>query len=290
MRLGPRSTLLVSLIFAHSSSLGFAAEDTAAKSYQELCLKSVHNSYQRKESIEEMFGRYGLRSLELDIHKNKIFRPELEGDWYVYHTAIDPSSKVDRFGEGLQRIFAMTRGSHEPLTLFVDIKDPLDQAEHSVEALDSLLRNELREALFSPKDLLATCPGVETLAEFAKSCRWPDSASLAERVLVVFTSADASAYASSVEIALGRAGFWGAEVKSLAEADARPQAVFFNLAPATALKTDLGAMLQARNFVTRTWDINKAADWQIALSKGLNHIATNKVSLAADPWAIIPAD
>ncbi|RYZ52109.1 MAG: hypothetical protein EOP07_20125 [Proteobacteria bacterium] len=268
---GSDESLRSSQLKGHAEHL---AEEDAP--YNQFKQKSVHNAYQRKESIEEMVNTYGLRSIELDIHTSKLFRPGLGHDWYVYHEWFDLGSKVDTLSEGLERLAAVSRNNEDPISLFVDLKSKFDSSEHRFEDLDELLQSTLGDKLFRPRDLTARCPGAEWLSDAVRLCGWPLRSELHGRILVILTGSAAYPYAPNPSIALDRMAFVAPTIEKGEELGIHSHAIIFNLNKKTVFETDLSEILFNQGKVLRTWDVNSSADWQKALNKPIAHIATNK--------------
>jgi hypothetical protein len=248
--------------------------------------KSVHNAYQRKESIEDMYNVYGLRSIELDIHSNKLFRPLRAKDWYVYHEWFDLKSNVDTLSEGLRRVADVMREDHDAMTLFVDLKSVFD-AEHTAEDLDQLLSVSLGDKIMRPRDLIERCSGSDRLEEAVRLCGWPTRSEMRGHVLIILTGASADPYAPNSLIAADRLAFVAPTITKESETIFHSHAVFFNLSKSTVFGSELSERLVQEGKIIRTWDLNSNADWQKALNKPVTHLATNKVNTETDPWAII---
>ena len=136
------------------------------------------------ERLLDQLAFEGVRSLELDIHGDDA-RP---GELRVYHT-VPGNSLCDSLRDclGEVRAFAWSAPQHDPITLILELKAVLSAnftAEHGVEDLDRVLREELGPALFTPADLLARCPGDATLSACVARAGWPALAELRGRVLV----------------------------------------------------------------------------------------------------------
>ena len=55
--------------------------------YNDVRQKSIHNAYQRSQSIGEQVTHWGVRSLELDLHGSG-------RDWKVYHWLLDAERQL----------------------------------------------------------------------------------------------------------------------------------------------------------------------------------------------------
>ena len=56
--------------------------------YHEIRAKSAHNAYERDEGLFDQLAYHRVRSLELDIHTDKVGWPSQKDDWYVYHMGL----------------------------------------------------------------------------------------------------------------------------------------------------------------------------------------------------------
>lgn len=257
--------------------------------YHRVQQKSVHNAYQRNETLSEMLNGHGIRSLELDIHSAKRGRPELDGNWYVYHTAFESGSSVDTLSEGLEllRQFHEAHPRHEVITLWMDIKDEFSSPSHTPDALDKVFDEHLDDALFSPSELLENCPAARDLQDTvqADGCSWPDAGTLRGRFMIILTETPNRQYIAQGQEALTRRAFIAPQITKPVDADQQRFAVFFNMEKSVVSNSDSIHKLQNKHLVTRTWDLNDRKSWQMAAGRGVNHLATDKVNTAKDPWA-----
>lgn len=176
-----------------------------AMRWSDVFQESSHNSFVVDGGIGELFVA-GVRSFELDIHRGAPtdffssvpwpFAPLAiyadhrshgggePGDWQVYHHSGDTTSEYEYLSVGLAEIASLD--SADPLTIFLDNKDPLGGV-HSSTQLDRLLREQLGDRLFTPTDLMASARGAMTLTEAIEQAGWPTVDQLQGRVMVVLT-------------------------------------------------------------------------------------------------------
>lgn len=258
--------------------------------YDQVRQKSAHNSFQRDESLLDQLVYHRIRSLELDVHHSASFAAELPGDWYVYHIDIvDDDSHCRTLSQclGLLAAFQRAQPEHEVLTLWIDLKDPFI-ADHQPADLDARLDAAFGAKLLRPAELLARCPAATTLQQAVTlpGCGWPELESLRGRVLVALTGGDlvpGSALATYVGVDAGlRAAFVAPDLNSAAAIPAHTEAMLYNLAVADV---GLAAAVRDAGLVSRVWVLDEAADWTAAEQAGAQHLASNKVNAAEDPWA-----
>lgn len=132
--------------------------------------------------LEQLLGD-GVRHLEFDLHQDP--QPKV---FAVYH-AIPRDSVCTTLEEclGLLRTFQRTVPSHHPLVVMVEFKNltsPLFDADHTIADLDQALTEGLGAALYRPADLLARCPGQQSLTACIQQAGWPTVGELRGRVLV----------------------------------------------------------------------------------------------------------
>jgi len=271
------------------SSLTVRAEDYEALPYDRLQQKSVHNAYQRKESLSDQLEVYQLRSLELDIFPSKRGQRAPAMDWFVYHSPSDQKSSVNFLSDGLDVLkkFHDEDPNHEVITVFMDIKAPFQSDGHLAEDLDQLLRSSLGSMLWSPSDLMARCPESFTLQNSVQkaACDWPSLQELRGRILFVLTSAPILDYVLNGSKATQRAAFIAPQITSVTAIENFPFAVFFNMEKSVALRGEVLQGLRQRNLIGRTWDVNDARTWKSLASLPIQHIATDKVNTQKDPWS-----
>jgi len=258
-------------------------DEKLGSAYNHCQFKSVHNAYERKETLEDQLDVLKLRSIELDIHPTRKGEPVLPGDWYVYHQDNSKSS-IKLLSEALTIIKKNADTKGEMITVWIDLKDQL-KPDYDGDALDALLKKQLGSAIFAPKDLLGTCKGATDFKNFAEACTWPTRDVLKGRVLIALTGKSAKPYATTMREAVDRVGFLTPEISKESQLAEFSHAMIFNLSKDTVLKTDLASAVFAQNKLSRTWDVNSEDDWRKITAKPVNHIATDKVDIQKDPWA-----
>ena len=65
--------------------LGLCLAAGPSSRLNDVSIKTVHNSYQRDVTVDQMLNDYVTRSFEFDIHISKPLNPSLNDDWYIYH-------------------------------------------------------------------------------------------------------------------------------------------------------------------------------------------------------------
>lgn len=269
--------------------------------YNEVQQKAVHNSFQRDEALLDQLIYHRVRAIELDIHIGKATWPDVPGDWYVYHGGVDTQTTCHRFSDCLRELaaFQTAMPEHEVTTVFVDLKDAFRDNGHAPEELDARLRGGLGDALFTPADLLARCPGATSLgAAVTGACAWPTLAELRGKVIIALTGGDLCASPSTLGAYLGgaalsRAAFIAPNLSGgctlAAQKTASPDVVFFNM--------DYGNVARATEahdagLVGRVYNGDSAGGlddqgaWNTARAAKAHFLATNKVNFEATPWAV----
>lgn len=271
------------------TSTGDAPGDPAPR-YDRVQQKSTHNAYQRQEAIIDQLVYHRVRSIELDLHVGKTFEPQIDGDWYVYHTDItDDETSCRRFSDclGEVQVFAEAVPEHEVVTLWIDLKDDWDDS-HAPADLDAQLQAAFGDALYGPGDLLAACPGAPDLAAAARdpACGWPTTSELRGRIVVALTGGGVNDPASrlSTYAALGLEAFVAPDVTGSPALDAAHPSVAIYNAGADELPPAQGSI--DAGFVTRIWGLNDAGAWAPAAELGAQHLATDMVNLHQDAWTI----
>ncbi len=266
--------------------------------YNQVRQKSIHNAYQRDESINEQIGAWHVRSLELDLHGSG-------RDWKVYHWLLDPKSSVKSLSAGLALLGRIHRADpgHDAITVFLDMKTPFSGqrrrgrpgpkklrrgavwgGQYTANRLDALIRSHLRKKwLFAPSALRKAAPSATTLQEAAGTGLWPTLQELRGQFLFVLTGPrvrlEHYRAAASDPVA-----FIAPRVSRADRVDADPEAVFFNFADGNARRR-LGAALFDRGFVTRSYGLNTEQEWDHAVATKIHHLATDMVNDVDHPWA-----
>lgn len=250
--------------------------------------KSAHNSYQRDEAIFDQLVYHRIRSLELDIHVGKTFEPTEPGVWYVYHTDVtDDDTWCVRLGHCLEAIGGFTHevSQHEVVTLWIDLKDGWDD-EHGPVELDAALVATFGDALIDGPGLLALagCPGAASVQAGLTdpTCGWPTMEALRGRVLVVLTGGTGVLRTYHDEEPLARRALVAPPLTTLDDVADWSNTAVFNF---SADDVALAAQFVDAGYVARVWDCNDQDRWAAAFDAGAQHVATDKVSADADPWA-----
>lgn len=263
--------------------------------------KSVHNAYDRRESIHAQLTEHGFRSLELDIHESRLGIGAKERDWWVYHYDLPgfDDSSCDTLGECFAEIDAFRSEAplHDVLTVFVDLKEAFERPTHGPRELDARIRSSLPAgSLYEPADALARCPEASHLrAAVSGSCGWPTLGELRGRVIVVLTGGDLCRPDSPLRAYLdgtssARAAFVATELSEDCDLDTQarvPEAVFFNLRGDALHQAEQIARL---GLVSRGFSgglqggINDRDEWREALEAGVQILATDRVDAERDPW------
>ncbi len=271
------------------SSFTARAENFETVPYQRLQQKSVHNAYQRNESLIEQLEIHRLRSLELDVFPSKKGQAAPARDWYVYHSPLDSKSSVDLLSDGLAvlRDFHDKNPNHEVLTLWMDIKAPFRADGHLPEDLDQRFRQSLGSMLWSPADFLQRCPQAFSLQQSVQieACPWPSMEELRGKIMIVLTSDPILTYAADGNASRDRVAFIAPQINKPSAVDEFPWVIFFNMEKSVAMRGDLPRALHERRLIGRTWDVNDAKSWRTLTSLPIQHLATDKVNTQKDPWA-----
>lgn len=256
-------------------------EPQAPATYADLQQKSAHNAYERHEALIDQLVYHRIRSLELDLHTG-----DTAGDWFVYHDV--PTATTCRLlSDCLRDVGAFVEAvpEHEVLTLWLDLKSDW-QEDQSPAILDGLLDEAFGSELLTPIELMDACPDASNLHDAVSMCGWPTVDELRGRVIVMLTGGNLDpgsklgAYAQE-----GTVGFVAPSVQT-AEDVAKPE----HLAAAVLnveVGWEAGAQAALKNdYIVRVWGLNEEIRWQTAADLGVHHLATDKLNLHQDPWAI----
>jgi hypothetical protein len=282
-----------------------SAADGEGPRYDEIRQKSVHNAYQREQRVYDQLAHHGVRSLELDLHVGKLGRASRPGDWFVYHVDfIDRGTSCAQASDCLDEIarFRREQPDHEVLTVFLDVKDDFEPGGHDAADLDRrILAHVGRDALFTPADLLASCPGARTLRQAVTGeCRWPRVEEMRGKILVALTGGGACSADDRLRVYAGRSdGDAGASAGTPAALafiaptigsrcswsafeGGLPNAVFVNVPPQN--RTEAGKASDL-GLIARVWGLNDPTAWDQAAGAMANFLATDAVDAEKDPWA-----
>ncbi|MCL2725089.1 MAG: Ca2+-dependent phosphoinositide-specific phospholipase C [Polyangiaceae bacterium] len=289
------------------------AKNVDALRYDEIVQKSAHNAYERFEPLFDQLAWHGLRSIELDIHETKSGELSPHGDWFVYHEDVPflRRTTCTMLSDCLGQLAAFHRAvpAHEPITLFIDLKDRLG-VRQTAEDLDALLAKVFgRAAIVAPGDLMNRCPDAISLRQAVAAssvdkardrapdtCSFPTMGELRGKFIVAVTGGTACDRASSVNAyAAGaprdRLAFLAPNVDdacAMHAYDERPDIVFVNMP-----WSDRAYARQARErgLIARVYGrgvpggLDALDDFEMAQRTGAQHLATDMVNADASVWA-----
>ena len=156
---------------------------------------TIHNAFTADLPLDPLLALDGVRSVEIDLHAGKRFHRAMDRDWFVYHVDLPllDLSSCDRLTACLDQVASHHArvASHAPITVFLDVKDPL-VGGHDAATLDALIGERFdRSTVFTPRDLLAACPSATTLHDAVRAeCGWPTIGALRGKMLFVLTGGD----------------------------------------------------------------------------------------------------
>jgi hypothetical protein len=85
------------------------------------------------------------------------------------------------------QLFQYLEPKHDVVNIIIELKElwghVFDEA-HTIEQFDALLRQSLGDALYTPRDFAARCPGASTLRECARRVGWPSIDALRGKFIV----------------------------------------------------------------------------------------------------------
>jgi hypothetical protein len=268
--------------------------------YDEVQQKSIHNAYDRPEPLLDQLVYHDVRSIELDLHTGRSLSTARPGEWFVYHVdwPWSHSTSCETFSDCLAPLLSFHRlfPKHEPLTVFLDLKDDL-VGTHGAPALDRKLLDAFDDgALYAPRELVADCIGARTARDaVSRHCGWPTMGDLRGRVLFVLTGGDAcdpgSRLGAYVEQG-GRVAFLAPELSAHCSLETyareRPEAVFFNIryddVRSAADVERVGGIARVFYGGLRG-GLDDQGDWDSARRAGAHFLVTDRVDARLDPWS-----
>jgi hypothetical protein len=178
--------------------------------YNEVYGVATHNSYWLNRSDKADFFASGtqellsdqllhehIRAIELDIHSEGA----PAGRWKVYHTSDSEDFTCRYLDDCLQllRNFQYAVPRHEVVNVMIELKNVVPYTgasfpgiptnanfndSHTIEQLDSTLRQALGPALYTPGDFLSRCAPGTTMISCQASAGWPTIDQLRGRFIV----------------------------------------------------------------------------------------------------------
>lgn len=280
---------------AQSSSSGAGGASVGPR-FHEVRAKSSHNAYKRDEAVIDQLVYHRVRSLEFDIHTDKLGWPSQSADWYVYHDALSTQTSCHRLSDCLNelRAFHDAVPAHEVISLVLDVKSDFKAGQVPAD-LDALIGSTFPNSMvYRPADALAACPAATSLRDaVAGACRWPTLASLRGKLIILLTGGDSctttshvTQYAANATETSQRSAFIAPNIHTLCPwssyANARDHIAIFNMA---ALDAGHALDVHQAGLVGRVWGLNTATSWGVAFNNRAQLLSTDKVNAEQDPWA-----
>lgn len=246
--------------------------------YNEVTMKSSHNSYERNESIIQqlkwvtgMPSNDGCGSLEIDVAQSD------EGnEWAVSHVG-NYNKKYRQLSQYLSDLTAYSTNNpgHDVVTLHIDLKKVC--SDKFPEELDGYIRSRLCMPIYSPGDIMGDCL---SLAEGARKNGWPTVDALKGKIIICLTGAEGfkKIYAEtnpSSRLCFADKGM------SVDEAPSGDHRIFFNYEIGQSsrdkwMKTFREAAGR-KDALTRGYLVNSADSWYDCLESGATFIATDRI-------------
>lgn len=272
--------------------------------YDRAIQKSSHNAYAKFEPIFDQLLWHGIRSVELDVHTRKRGRRAAPGDWFVFHEDYPfmRRSSCQQLSDCLGQLAAFHTAvpQHEPVTLWIDLKDDVG-GDHGARALDALLASRLgRDTLVTPATLVTRCAGATSARDAVtrEGCGFPTLGELRGKFVVAVTGGSDCAASSDNPLRRYRGDAPGERLAFVApDADAhcpvrtydqQGHVVFLNMAFG---HRGQAAEVRERGLVARVFGggmrggLNTARDFDAARRTGAQHLATDRVNASSALWA-----
>jgi hypothetical protein len=255
--------------------------------YNQVQFKAAHNSYHQKTDMPTQLRDLHLRSIEFDLHasKGKLISKEKApaGDFLVFHKSFDDFSNCHLLSQCFEAVAAFHREQpdHEVITIFFDMEG-IGQPGHTKSDLYGVMRKKLGDAIFTPGDLLAACPGAQNLQEAVtkSGCGWPLMDDLKGRIILVVSDGredikkDGYDLAKDLLFLVNKGG-------DSSKMHADPNIVFFNMSGPNPFIAEV----KQAGFVSRSYRLNDKDAYLKAKSLGANHLATDMIDPKLYPWS-----
>lgn len=272
--------------------------------FNQVTLKTIHNSYARDEPILDMMLYDNVRSVEFDIHKGK-GADAPAGQWYVYHVDLptQDGTSCKFLDDCLATVAAFHKAmpEHEVVTVYIDLKDDWATGHMPTDFDDHVAKILGRENIATPADFLAGCEGAATVrAAVTGSCKFPSLGALRGKVIVAVTGGsgcDANSHVSKYGGSKpnDRLAFMAADLGAecpLTEYDKRPDFVFLNM---TFDDRSMAQAVRDKGLVGRVYKggigggLDSSDDFNAGKAAGAQHLATDKANVDQDPWSTTQA-
>jgi hypothetical protein len=283
--------------------------------YSDVRQKSSHNAFYQDEGIYDQFFYWRIHSLEFDINRTPQGAlpddpgAQVENEWFVYEQP--HRTNVNRLSDAFSvlRGIHLTEPQHEVVTVFLDLKSPLEGAGHGPERLDALVE-AFGESLAKP--------GEDTVVYRASAHppygEWPSLDDLRGKFLFALTGNEYlpafQQYQNDRGPGEGFSIFLAPELETIGDmpsssafVDAfRTQwkdAVFANInffkwqnnsalrgVPPELARAGIISRAFPQTILAPVVDgLNNAAEWSLAKAAGFHHIATNRINSLVDPFS-----
>lgn len=255
--------------------------------YNQLLMKSSHNSYSRDESIVQQLAFHRCRVLECDIHIGQTGRTTVSGSWYVYHIdIIDTTTSVRTFNDYLKELKAYHNSfsNHDIITIWIDSRDTFISG-HSASDLDTAISNILGANVFKPADLQGS---YSSLQEAVGAVGWPQMCDLRGKFMFVMAE-NANSYIAGG----GSTCFKSITASGVSDvtAAANSNVVFFNQGGYDSTQKSIFTAVFNNGFIGRRWTVNSSSDWNdciypnVTNNAYVHQIATDYINYHSSTWS-----
>lgn len=265
--------------------------DASEVRYNQVQWLASHNSYAQKKDILGQLKDWRIHSIEFDIHtRKKLGLGQVEqaagGDWQVYHTTSDEFSNCNLLSKCFAQVMAFHQQDprHDVITIFFDMEG-VGEPGHTRDDLYALFEKTMtRDAILKPGDLLAACPGAQTLQEAVTKteCGWPRLSELQGKFILVVSDGREAFEKAGYDIKKDLIFLVNKNGKE-SEIFKDPRIVFFNMSGANSFARAVGKA----GLVSRCYWLNRESQFTEAKQNGANHLATDKIDPALDPWSVV---
>ncbi|GHB58215.1 Ca2+-dependent phosphoinositide-specific phospholipase C [Persicitalea jodogahamensis] len=258
--------------------------------YNEAAFKSSHNSYDRKESLDQQLQFYdtpdayyncGCRAVELDIWRHSKPDEPNSPDWFTVNHLTNGGKTLDYYLSQL-RVWHEHNPGHDVIGVSLDIKSSGGDASTFPEEIDRYLTNFMgRDLILTPGDLFSGING-NNLSELVKAQGWPTLSAMTNKFIFCLSgNEDWKKLYSEMSPATRFCFSDATDASQLMVPNSR---VVYNIKEGKGSSGEIDK-LRSDKILIRVYDVDNGNDWQSARKLGANNLATNKVS--GSTWASV---
>ncbi len=255
--------------------------------YQNLVFKTSHNSYDRKEDIEQQLSfdsshtyQCGCRGVELDIWRHS--SDSMNKGYFTVNHLTNGGENLSEYLDELSDWHG-DNPNHDVVWVMLDIKSSDGDKNKFPDEIDSYLTSYFGRSLIkTPHDLFPGLTDSNKLSDvLAAQGGWPSLSSLKNHFIFCLSGNEdwkkVYYHNNSTRICFADCS----DIDKLTVSNSR---VVYNVESGHGKQSDFNTLMEKKMLI-RVYNVNSEDDWNAAIGMGANLLATDKVS--DNEWAAV---